>query len=339
MLTTQKQIEKVVQLREEENMSFSQIAAELGFSERTARRRYEAASTPSMGFPFDPMLKAEDLPKDENNFPIDDPAPDIKVKGPFVPAGSKKIERFKPLTRTGNVMVTADYHIPLHDSDMINTMINCARKNDIKSLIIAGDFWNMDSFSSYLPHQPEASWEIERYEGNYIMKTLLKTFDEVDFIWGNHDFRLSRVTGFKHSFQDCMKWALNALTEEEMSKVRFSDLDYMFYNCEVTGRTFRVCHPQNFSKVPLTVPRNLAVKYGTGIISAHSHHCSMGAAANGKDLIMEAGGFFDKERTEYIQRTTSHHEWVQGFIMFKDGKPEVISPAFMNHTEYLKEVK
>lgn len=333
MLTIEKEIQEVVNLRNvdegETPPTFEEIGKKLGFSEKTARRRYQAGiAAPTEA----------DLVQPEMTLEKDEEVPEIKIKSHFLDHDKPEIKRFKPLVVTGDAMVTADYHIPLHDPIWLNVMINCAKKNGIKKLIIGGDYWNMDQFSSFLPLQPEASWEIERYEGNLIAKTLLKTFDEITFIWGNHDFRLTKSTGFKESFTDCMKWAFHALSEEEMSKIKFSDLDYMFYE-PGDGRTYRVCHPKNFSNTPLSVPLALAVKYDCSIITAHSHHCALGVAPNSRDLVMEVGGFFDKKRTEYIQRTNTSHEWVQGFIMFKDGTPEVFSPQFNNFGKYKKEVK
>lgn len=322
---------EIRRLRDSLNMTFGAIATSLQMSETTVRRRYRAAI----------LMEAADETEEDalTDFPAA-PELEIEVQGPFIPEDKETPERFKPLVYMGDAMVTCDYHIPLHDPSLINTMINCARKNEIKHLIIGGDYWNLDSVSSYLPHQPEAALDVERKDGNTIMKTLLETFETVDFIWGNHDFRLSKKLGFKKSFEECMRWMFSPLSEEEYSRIRVSELDHMDFYPEPDGlgKKYRICHPANFSSVPLTVGRKLAVKYGCSIITAHSHHCAIGAAPNGVDLVLEGGGFFAKDRTEYIQRTTSHHEWVQGFTMFKDGLPTVISPTIGNDVNYRKEV-
>lgn len=332
MLTLEKEIQEVVKLREDDT-PFSEIGDKLGFSEKTARRRYKAWE----------MSEVLDIIEGEGEVGAtiltkDAPA-EIEV-GNYLDPGEGAIKRFKPLERVGDCIITADLHIPLHDPDFINCMINAAKAHNIDKLILAGDFFHMEAFSSFLPKQPEASWETERYQGNYVMKTLLQNFSEIDFMWGNHDFRLVKSTGFKESFVDCMKWALNSLTEEEVGRIRFTDLDYMYYYpVSKKGMKVRVCHPSNFSKVPLTVPRELSIKYGCGVATGHSHHCAMGVAANGRDWIMELGGFFSKERTEYIQKTNTAHEWVQGFHIVQDGIPTMISPILGNDKQFRKEVK
>lgn len=341
------EIDMVVRLRDENNMTFAQIAEVMDFSESTAKRRYQAGMLLDDSLDDsldDPVEDAGSTDEALEDFPEVEPL-DIHVDTPWIPHNKGPIERFEPLTVVGDAIVTCDFHIPLHDPILINTMINVARIHKIKKLIIGGDYYNMETFSSFLPYQPEAALDIERYDGTYIMKALLQTFDEIIFIWGNHDFRLTRKLGFKRSFEECMRWMLSDLTEKEMKKIKFSELDYMYYYPEPKtdivlpfGRKFRICHPRNFSSVPLTVGRKLAQKYNCSIITAHSHHFAIGVAPNGVDLVLEGGGFFDKDRTEYIQRTTNHHEWVQGFTMFKDGLPTLISPAIGNDVEYRKEV-
>lgn len=341
------EVSQVVELKDK-GLNYDQISEILGFSARTARRRYAARLVQDV-LADDEAIEGElvDFPQVQSL--------DITVDGPYIPEDKGAIERFAPLVRTGDAMVTCDWHIPLHDPVLINRMINCARINDIKTLIIGGDYFHMEAFSSFLPAQPEASLEQERYDGNLIMKTLLETFDKIDFIWGNHDFRLTRKLGFKKSFEECMRWMLGELTEDELAKIRFSELDYMLYYPDyhfrnlgekatidqtlevVEGKCFRVCHPRNFSSVPLTVGRKLAVKHSSSIITAHSHHHAIGAAPNGVDLVIEGGGFFDKRRTEYIQKSTANHEWVQGFTMFKNGLPHLISPAMGNDILFRKD--
>lgn len=325
MDSKEKEIEEVIRLRDENNLTFKEIASKFSFSERTARRRYQVGIIrESIGDLVDHTL---------DTFPSVD-TPSVEVKSDYIKEGVNSLERFKPMQIVGDAIVSPDWHIPLHDTSMVNILIGCAKKEKIDQLIIPGDFFHMENFGSYLPHQPEAAFEVEREEGNKIMKTLLRTFDCVYLGWGNHDYRLTRALGYKHSFSECMKWMFDGLSNDELSRVILTDLDYMIYKPTAVANPIRVCHPTNFSAIPLTIPRKLAMKYSTGVLSAHSHHLSLGIAPNGKDLIMEAGGLFSKEKTEYIQRTTANHEWVSGFIMFKFGQPHLISKALHNTLKY-----
>lgn len=319
------EIKQVKVLRDDEGKTFQEIANELQFSERTARRRYAAA------WILEEILEEDTLP--------DVQLPQIEVTGPYLNEVRGRLERFTPMLQIGDAMVTCDWHIPLHDPYLVDCMISYARENNIKTLIIAGDYFHMETFGNYLPYQPEASLEQEKYDGNLIMKTLCQTFDNIDMIWGNHDFRLSKKLGYKKSFEECMRWMLSELTEEEWSKIRISNLDHMMYIPFTTSfpdQVFRICHQENYSSVPLTVARKLAAKYSCSMITTHSHHLALGVAQNGVDICIEGGGFFHKERTEYIQRSNANHEWVNGFTMFKNGIPTLIGPAFGNHNLFLR---
>lgn len=321
MLTFDKEIEEVVRLRDEHDLTFDQIAAQLGFSRSTAQRRYAVG------------LVQEALGEKSNGASLPEIEPiEIKDVPDYIQEDREAIERFKPMVIVGDAMITADWHIPLHDPKMVNRLIAKSKELGIKQLLIGGDFFHMDSFGSYLPYQPEAAWSQEKYDANLIMKVLLKHFDAIFFTYGNHDYRVTKSIGFKHSFTECMENVFDTLTDEEWSKLYLSNLDYMLYIPDELGeREFRLCHPsKHFSSNPLVVPKKLATKYGCSIISGHSHHAAIGFAHNGWDLIIEPGGLYHKERTEYIQQSNANHEWVQGFVSFKDGVPVLYSPLLGN---------
>lgn len=235
--------------------------------------------------------------------------------------------QFQPMVADGDMLVTCDWHIPLHDPIMVNNVINKAHEENIKTLVIGGDYWDMTSYSHFAPHQREAPFEVERSTGLEIMDALTDTFDEILVFWGNHDWRFMRINEFKFSFKYGMEMLFQPLGKKKLAKLTFSNLDHMYLE---QFKEFRFNHQTNFSKIPLTVPRTLAQKYHCSIITAHSHHCAMGVALDGENIIIEGGGLFDKKVTEYIQKTTTHHDWVQGYTMFKNGIPTLFSPLFGN---------
>lgn len=322
----EQEIAKVVDYRDNQDKTWVEIGAIMGFSAKTAARRYASAGSTTNS-------SSTDIAVTSNGFPAvpADTLPAIDLVDRVPTDGFGAIARFRPMEVFGDAFVISDVHIPLYDPWLFNKMLASAEAADAKTLIINGDFWHQEAFSSFLPHQPEASLEVERYHGNTAMRTLLSIFDRVYMTCGNHDFRLSKKLGFTKSFEDCMHWMFYGLTEEERSRLSISSLDYMFYRPVVyQPRVFRVCHQRNFSIVPLATPRALAVKYEMSIIAAHAHHLAMGISQDGKHLIMENGGFFDPQRTEYIQATGKGHNWVQGWIEFKDGIPTLKSPVLLN---------
>lgn len=242
--------------------------------------------------------------------------------------GPLLLERFNPLQIYGDCMVTCDWHVPLHSPRLVNKLFEIAYKNDIKKLIIGGDFFNMDHASSYLPHQPEAGFKREREEGTNIIDAALDVFDDIYFSWGNHDYRIVKLWGYKHSFTAAMNWVLEDLGDK-LDRVHFTDLDYVEYY-PVKGQKIRICHPVNFSTAPLTVARGLVPKYLCDVMTAHSHHFAQGVALDGVHRVYDGGGLFEPKITEYVQKTNKFHHWVQGFHMFKDGLCHPYSPVYGN---------
>lgn len=223
-------------------------------------------------------------------------------------------------------MVTADWHIPVYDHAYVNEMITTARALNITKLVIGGDFFNFDALSQYDPKQTDAGLEREYYEGNAVMRVLLETFDEIIFIWGNHDGRLSKALGFKMRFAEAMRMVFGMLGEEALDRIQFSNLDHMIVHSG--GKSFYVAHPANYNSVPLASARKLANKTNMNVITAHSHHAAVGYAEDGVKVVAEAGGLFDRTKTAYLQRSTTFPTWSQGYLWIDNGHLNLESPGW-----------
>lgn len=231
-----------------------------------------------------------------------------------------------PIVIEGDAMVTADWHIPLYDPVLVNHMIETAREKKLSTLVIAGDFFNFDALSQYDPKQDGADLEREWYEGIAVMRVLLETFDRIIYVWGNHDARMHKALGFKMKFVEAMKMTFGILGQEAMDRIEFTNLDHVILKSG--GQSFYVCHPANYASVPLSSARKIANKVGMNVITAHSHHCAVGHAEDGEKIVIEAGGFHDRTKTAYLQRSTTFPTWQQGYIWVQDGIPSVYSPKW-----------
>lgn len=238
-----------------------------------------------------------------------------------------QIELDKPMRHSGNIAITADWHIPLYDAEYANEFIKTARERGHKDLLIAGDFFNFDALSAYEPKQHSAGLEGEMVEALAVMRVLLETFDNIYYLWGNHDVRLHRALGYALQFQNAMKMVFGNLGEEAMSRLKFTNLDHMWI--DVDGQEpWYVCHPANYSRIPLSTARILAAKYNANVITAHSHHCAVGYATDGERVVAEIGGLFDRHKTAYLQRSTTFPTWQTGYAFLEDGKLAVHSPKW-----------
>lgn len=227
-----------------------------------------------------------------------------------------------PLRHHGPVAVTADWHIPLVDYAYASHFLQHADDLGMKTLVIGGDFFNHDALSSFDYKQASADLKTELREANHIMASLVQQFDKIYFLWGNHDARLHKALQYQVSFSQAMRMCFGELGEEALSKIHFTNLDHMWVNDSVY-----ICHPKNYSQVPLTTARKLAAKFQAHVITAHSHHAAMGYDVSGKFMCVEAGGLFDADKTAYLQRTTAFPKWRQGYsFVEKDGRISMHTP-------------
>lgn len=229
-----------------------------------------------------------------------------------------------------SVMVTADWHIPIYDPVYVNRMIEHARRDNIETLVVGGDFFNFDSLSRFDGKQADAGLERELEEGISIMSVLCETFEEIFYIWGNHDARMHTALGQKLKFKQTLQMIFSALDTEQYARLTFSDLDHLWVvqDGSPNGDPWYICHPASYNRQALTTAKQLSAIHGANVITAHSHHCAVGYAVNGFNVVADAGGLFDFDKTAYLRRSTTHPRWTQGYSWLKDGKLGVSSPGW-----------
>lgn len=203
------------------------------------------------------------------------------------------------------IMFAPDWHIPLYSREWVNRMLDRADKEKIRRLGIPGDLFNFDSLSQYDPKQIGANLKLELSEGRSIVTMLDQIFDEIIFTYGNHDARFMKSLGHKIGFADSMRAVLPSTTN-----FMFSNLDHFWID---TPTPWYVCHPRSYSSVPLTTGLKLSDKYNANVVTAHSHHLAGSYAKDGKRIVVEAGGLFDRDKTEYLKASTTFAEWSNGF--------------------------
>lgn len=233
----------------------------------------------------------------------------------------------KPIRHYGPLAVSADWHIPLVDYVYANRFLEHCRSEEIRTLAIAGDFFNHDALSSFDYKQASANLRTELREAQHTMATLVDQFDRILFIWGNHDARFHKALQYQISFAAAMRMCFGELGEDALSKIEFSNLDHFWVNDDTY-----ICHPKNYTQSPLSTARKLAAKVQANVITAHSHHAAMGFDVSGKHVCVEAGGFFDISRTAYLQRSTTYPTWAQGYSLIDaSGRISMFTPRWEGH--------
>src|SRR5262245_44059869 len=166
------------------------MARELGINDRTLRRH---------------MVKYADVAPDQDDVHVD-------IEAPYVPLGTRIPLDYLEGVKVGVVErpielvihsdrepigVCADLHAPLMDPVWVNYMLDTHQKLGIRKLLILGDFLHMDKLGQHHPKQSNIPYEVEYEVGRATMGLLLRCYDEVYMIRGNHDVRIRRRSNYK----------------------------------------------------------------------------------------------------------------------------------------------
>jgi hypothetical protein len=226
--------------------------------------------------------------------------------------------------KDGPGAITSDWHHPVTNYELVNTFIDHARDIGATNwLVVAGDWFNVDALSAFDYKQADADLTKEIYGSTQTMVRLLDTFDKVILSWGNHDARVHKALGYKVPFSTAMRFMFADLAPSLFEdRIVLSNLD----NIVIDGPRgpLMVTHPKAYSSVPLTNARRLASKHLCHVFAGHSHHTAIGHDVSGEFVCGEIGGFFDRSKVEYLQRSTTFPNWTNGYAFLDaEGYPTI----------------
>lgn len=217
----------------------------------------------------------------------------------------------------GGIAVTADWHHPLSDYAFVNQFLEHCRDLRVKTLAVAGDWFNADAVSQYYPKQEAAGMLREVRASAISIEAALGVFDRVIITSGNHDYRYVKALQYRLAFKDAMRMLFADVGAEFIDRVVFSNLDYMMVSETETGLWY-VAHPKEYSRIPLRVPRELASKHLANVMGGHSHHTAVGFDKSGEFICVELGGFFDNKAFQFTQASTTFPVWTPGYSIIDD---------------------
>lgn len=224
----------------------------------------------------------------------------------------------RPWSLKGDFIIVGDVHVPYTDYGFASLVGAAARAAGIRRLIIAGDFFNMDSFSRYDQIIQQPTWAQEREAAKSLILQWLDDFDEIYMTMGNHDRRLQKFTAGEFDESDIL-----ALIYSNPERVKLNV--YGWCNVESGGFNWRVTHPRNYSVGRLSVANNLAQKHQSHIITFHEHHLGITQSRYGGFVVVNGGCLIDPAKVPYaVLDDTQSPDWVQGFVMLRDGVPTLL---------------
>ena len=215
-----------------------------------------------------------------------------------------------------SAIVIGDCEIPDHDPEIFAMAAEMAHRLNIRTLIINGDFIEADAFSKW----PKISstgqkFPVEIDLARQTVKEFLKYFNVIYTTAGNHERRLAAETRGA-------VW-LNMLMEDQAELIMS---EYSHMTMDTPAGMWLICHPGNYSRIPLNTARELASVKLCHILTAHNHHLSSAHDKSGRYYVVDGGCCRNPAKTGYKKmNTNTYPEWIPGFVVIKDGIPIIIN--------------
>lgn len=233
-------------------------------------------------------------------------------EGIVSPAPSVR-EFVTPHIQYDRVILTSDWHVPYHDPGMILDVIEYATTHDISTILALGDVIDLPTLSRFDPRDIDSHVGMELSAVGDVMYQFFTAGLQVKWYRGNHELRIFRAMKHQIVMSDLVR-----LCGAEGYNVRGHEEEDVVL--ESGGVRWLLTHPQEYSKMPLTVPKKLVAKYHMNVATAHGHHYAYGV--EGDYEMLELGGLFDPNKLAYLHRggaTTFPHQQ-QGFWVIDNGE-------------------
>lgn len=217
----------------------------------------------------------------------------------------------------GDCVITADFHCPFASLKWLNRVIEIGKKEGIKQLLIAGDFFDFDRLSYWLKvsnaEDMAVPLEDELSFSSMVLERLESQYDTIYFIGGNHWSRLLKNISFSVSSTRLLGLV------DRANDPRYK-LNEHFHWILIDDKV-RVTHPGKARKSDYTLARDLAYIYTNHwLVVAHRHRVNEGFTPDGRPQL-EIGWMGDTERMRYVQHVDSvYYQWVNGMAVYAKGK-------------------
>lgn len=225
----------------------------------------------------------------------------------------------------GKYAITGDSHSPFYSEKWWNRLIEHCEQEQIRELIVAGDGLDMHAFSPW-GADPKLSWDTEAKATAKWLWQLYHHFDKIWWTTGNHEDRLCRKTDWQMTANTIIAGLLSRYADDHNKPYEYEPkrINWSGYRYCTIGGKWRITHPKNYSKLPLKVANELALKHTQHVICAHGHHAAKGWAENGRNVIIDLGGMFDESSVEYYSKSdTTHPAWNPGYVLYDNGCAEL----------------
>lgn len=227
-------------------------------------------------------------------------------------------DQLKPLRLPGvDFACISDIHVPYYNKKMWGNFLENIFHSEMKTVLIAGDFLNEDMFSRF-PNRFTNDWRKEKKAAQQLLGDLGSAgATTIGIIPGNHDTRILKKLAGADLFVDLIR---------QIAPSSFPKCKIVVGETGIAelGTKWLAFHPRGYSRVPGTIAREMATKYGKHILSTHGHSTSLTFDKSGTHFAVEIGGIPDPSALEYLRcEPTTHPSWVPGYCFIIGNQPNL----------------
>lgn len=245
----------------------------------------------------------------------------------------------KPIKREPlkTVLVIPDLHVPYHDVQAWNLLLQICRSIRPSEIVIIGDFLDLYSVSSFSKNPRRKLLLEDEIEEANIELDKLAGIAPVVYIEGNHEARLSKYLHDRAPALDGLITVPGALRLKERG------IRWVPYKTSYKLGKVSYTHDVGFSG-PSSARASLAA-YGGNLVFGHSHLGSVeysGSVRGDSHFVLNVGHMCDIEAVDYYHRDLARRRWRCGFglvtyagdLAFAQFVPIVHGCAVVNGKEF-----
>lgn len=219
---------------------------------------------------------------------------------------------------TGPAVIVGDVHCPLTDWDLLEEVCKTAKRFKIDKLIIAGDMFDGDAFSTHDAIVPRVSFDTECDAAEYAIDRMLRVFTKIYAFLGNHDERFLKRLGGALGTGRAAETFLSWIRGDREGRVEWST--YAYCTLKTPAGPYLVCHPNQYRQVRGSTAAEIALIEQKHCITHHEHHLAKTVDKSGRYVAIANGTLADPDKMAYVARyKNTRPRMVKGYTVIDKG--------------------
>lgn len=252
----------------------------------------------------------------------------------FIPRAQPSVVSTYELTRYP-IIASGDWHIPYHDEDAIEVMLDEAARIGAKTLLIAGDFFDFYQGSKFSkdPTAPRLKEEVDM--GKEILSGIQADFPDTKIVLklGNHERRWDTMMRLESpALADFDFFCIREMLSHELP----SGIDIVNHTDTLIAGKLTIIHGHEYgggSSAPVNPARLMFLKAKKSVLCFHFHQVSEHIETNiaGDVVGSWSGGCLCQLHPEYAPLNKWAHGFAEIYAEGDDGSFRVDNKKIVNY--------